>query len=344
MLSLVTIGKSMVKVLAQCALFSFVLLPVAAAAEPIKLKLSFFTSDRISLYIDMVKPFVDAINNEAPDELQIQVYSSGVLGRAPAQQAQLVLDGVADIAFVIPGATDRFPDNAVVELPGLFQGLREASMVFTALVAAQALSGYEDFTVIGAVATEPESIHAHAPIASLDDLRGMKIRVSSPTESSALAQLGMQPILMPVTAVSEAISSGAIDGATIAPALLQEFGVGRVATYHYLLHTSAGSLSLLMNRKKFESLPERTQNIIRKYSGAWAAARFADGYEKLNTRAIEQLRTDPRRKVIAPTALELDRAEVAFRSVTEEWASRSPHNRNLLDLANAEIVKFRSTR
>jgi TRAP-type C4-dicarboxylate transport system substrate-binding protein len=307
----------MITVFARWALIGCILLPAAAAAEPVKLKLAFFTSDRISLYVDMIRPFVDAVNNEAPDQLQIEVYSSGVLGKAPAQQAQLVLDGVADIALVIPGVADRFPDNAVVEMPGLFLGLREATMTFTALVAARALRGYEDFMVIGAFATEPESIHTRAAVASLDDLRGMKIRMSSPTESAALAQLGMQPTLMPATAVSDAISSGSIDGAAIAPALLQEFGIGRVATHHYLLRTSS--------------------------AGAWPAAHFADGYEKLNMQAIEQLRADPRRTVITPSQAELDRAQIAFKSVMEEWASRSPYNRALLDRTVAEIVKLRST-
>jgi TRAP-type C4-dicarboxylate transport system substrate-binding protein len=334
--------QKMLEALVGLAFIAVALAPAAAVAEPIKLKLAFFTSDRISLYTDMIKPFVDAVNDEAPDQLQIEVYSSGALGKSPAQQAQLVLDGVADIAFVIPGATDRFPDNAVVELPGLFQGLREASMVFTALVSAQLLEGYQDFVVIGAFATEPESIHTRRAIASLDDLRGATIRISSPSESSAFRQLGMQPVPMPVTSVPDAISGGEIDGAAIAPALLQEFGIGRVASYHYLLRTSAGSLSLLMNRKKFESLPVSAQNIIRKYSGAWAAARFADGYEKLNRQAIEGLRVDPRRQVIMPSGPELDRAQVAFKFVTDEWASRSPHNRALLDRATAEIAKLRS--
>jgi len=334
----------MLKTLLRCTAMSAVVLTTAAAAEPIKLKLANFTSDRTSLYVDMIKPFVDAVNSEARGELQIDVYSSGALGKAPSQQAQLVLDGIADIAFVIPGATDRFPDNAVVELPGLFQGLREASMVFTGLATTRTLRGYDDFHVIGALATEPESIHSHAAIASLDDLRGKKIRISSPSESAALARLGMQPVLMPVLAVSEAISSGAIDGAAIAPALLQEFGIGRVTSYHYLLRTSAGSLTLLMNRKKFESLPAPAQEIIRKYSGAWIAARFADGYERANAQAIEQLKADARRKVLIPTQPELDRAQAAFKFVIDSWAAEAPQNRKLLDLANAEIVKYRATR
>ncbi|MGZ3409595.1 MAG: TRAP transporter substrate-binding protein DctP [Xanthobacteraceae bacterium] len=334
----------MFKTLLRVAITSAILLPTLATGEPTKLKLANFSSDRTVLYTDMIKPFVDAVNAEAKDELQIDVYNSGVLGKSPAQQAQLVLDGVADIAFVIPGATDRFPDNTVVELPGLFQGLREASMVFTALAAAHALKGYDDFFVIGAFATEPESIHTHTAIASLDDLRGKRIRISSPIEATAFAQLGMQPVLMPVPAVSEAISANVIDGAAIAPALLQEFGIGRVATYHYLLRTSAGSLGLLMNAKKFASLPSRAQDTIRKYSGTWIASRFADGYEKVNSQSIEQLKANGRRRVITPTQPELDRAEAAFKTVNDDWASKSPHNRKLLEFAKAEIVKFRSTR
>ena len=69
----------------------------------------------------------------------------------------MVLDGKADIAFVVPGYTPaRFPDTSVVELPGLFNGTREATLVYTRLIALNALEGYEDFVVLGAYVTEPE--------------------------------------------------------------------------------------------------------------------------------------------------------------------------------------------
>jgi len=66
----------------------------------------------------------------------IRHYSGGVLGRDISQQPDLVLDGKADIAFVVPGYTPaRFPDNAVVELPGLFHDTREATLVYIRLIA-----------------------------------------------------------------------------------------------------------------------------------------------------------------------------------------------------------------
>lgn len=334
----------MLKPLLTCVLATVLMASSAARAEPIKLKLAYMLSDRTSLFVNMIKPFVDAVNVEARDQLEIEVHSSGVLGKVPSQQAQLVLDGVADIAFVIPGTSARFSDNGIIELPGLYSNLREASMVFTRLVAANALRGYEDFYAVGAFATEPESIHARKAVASLDDLKGMRIRSSSPIEAAALTRLGIEPVIMPATASADAISSGKIDGAAVAPALLQEFGIGRVTSYHYMLRTSVGPLVLLMNRKKFESLPESAQSIIRRYSGEWAVTRFADGYDVLNMQAVDRWKGDSRRKVITPTPSELDRASASFQTVIGDWAAKDSHHRKLLRLAEMEIVRYRSTR
>ena len=81
---------------------------------------------------------------------------------------------------------------------------------------------------------------------------------------------------MPVNMIAEAISSGNIDGAAVPASMLFEFGIARVATYHYFLPISPAPLALLMNRKKFDALPAPAQDIIRKYSGEWAADRFIE--------------------------------------------------------------------
>ena len=118
--------------LARCALLSFALLPAASVAEPIKLKLAYFSSDRDAPYMAVLKPFVDAVNKDAKGILEVQIYPGGVLGRSYAQQAQLVLDGTADMAWVNPSLTpELFADVAVMQLPGLFRDLKEATMAYT---------------------------------------------------------------------------------------------------------------------------------------------------------------------------------------------------------------------
>jgi TRAP-type C4-dicarboxylate transport system substrate-binding protein len=316
-----------------------------AAAEPIKLKLSFFSSDRSTSYLAAVKPFVEAVNAEARGLLEIQTYFSGALGKELARQPLMVLDGTADIAYVVPGITPQlFPDNAIIEMPGLFRDRQESSTVFTQLIAANALNDYANYFVIGAFATDPETIHSRTPITSLNDLKGKKIRVNNAGEAAALERLGATPILMPVNRIAEAMGSGAIDGAAVPPAPLADYGIKRVATYHYLLGISGAPLMVLMNRKTFDALPAAAQAILRKYSGEWAAKRFVDMYEVAENQIMEELKSDPGRTVTVPTQSDEDAAQRVFESVRTKWAAESPHNRELLNKAELEIAKFRATR
>ncbi len=159
------------------------LLSFAAAAEPITLKLSFFSSDRSLLYLVGPKPFVDAVNAEGRGRVRIEPYFSNRLG-GPEHLSQLIRDGTVDIGFEVPSYERAvFPDVGIIELPGLYRDAAEATQVFSQLVEAGALRGFSDFYVIGAFAGEPESIHARPPVVSLADLKGKRIRVNNEIEA-----------------------------------------------------------------------------------------------------------------------------------------------------------------
>jgi len=328
----------------RCGLLAMALLPTKVLAEPIKLKLSMVTSDRALIYLGAVKPFVDAVNAEAKGLLRIEVHFSGELGKEPAQQAQLVADGTADLAFIFPDySPERFSDNTVIELPGLFQDAREASTTFTRLIAAGALQGYEDFHVIGAYTSFLETIHSRLPIDSIDDLKGMRLRCGNATEASALQRLGVQPVRMPVTMVWEAISNGTIDGAVLPPAMLFEFGFGRVTSHHYMLNINVVPLALVMNRKKFDSLPEQAKDIIRKHSGDWPLASFLQSGATVTSQVMEQLASNSHRKIVYPSQTDLGTAQAAFQAFVDEWAARSLHNQMQLEMVRTEIAKLRAS-
>jgi TRAP-type C4-dicarboxylate transport system substrate-binding protein len=126
----------MLKCLLRCAVVLALVCPRPAGCEPIRLRFAFFSSDRTVLYRAAVKPFIEAANAEAKGVLAIDVYFSGTLGKDLSKQAQIVLDGAADMAAVIPTSMpERFADNAIVELPGLYRDFREATLVFSGLVA-----------------------------------------------------------------------------------------------------------------------------------------------------------------------------------------------------------------
>jgi TRAP-type C4-dicarboxylate transport system substrate-binding protein len=236
----------------------------------------------------------------------------------------------------------RFHDNAIIELPGLFRDLREATLVYTRLTAAQALKGYEQFVVLGAYGSELESLHTRPPAKNLDDFRGLAIRVNNSTAGLALGKLGMKPKVMQIQLISSAISSGSLEGAAVPLSMLFEFGIGRVATHHYFLRTSSAPLALLMSRKKFESLPPKAQSIIRKFSGEWSAERFIEVRAMIENEVMKQLEADARRNFVKPSPADLARAQAVFKGIIEEVAAESPHNRELLARVRAELAKLRT--
>jgi len=335
----------MIGVLARLVVLAIALAPLAAAAEPIKIKLAYFSSDQTLVYKILVKPFVEAVNHDAHGSIEIETFPGGSLGKVQEQQAQLVRDGVADIAYVALGPTGhQFADESAMELPGVFDNLREATLVHGRLIAAGMLRGYDDFFVIGAFASEPKSIHMRPPIATLEDLRGKRVRANNFVEAATLTKLGVSPVLLPIGQAAEAIGRGTIDGATTVVAPLITFGLGRVMTHHYFLPLGSNVTTILMNRKKFESLPKAGQDVIRAYSGEWLAVRYIEGFESYNTGLMEQLKSDPARKVTFPSQAENEVAKRVFEAVRAEWVESSPHNRQLWNAMESELRQVRLAR
>ncbi len=319
------------------------LLPLAVSAEPVQLKLSFFTSDQIDTYRFGVKPFVDAVNTEGKGLVSIQVYPNGTLGKALAEQPGMVLEGVADIAWVVPGQTPyRFPDNQLLELPNLFADVREGTLAYTRLVAANALRGYQDFFVIGAYTSAPSIIHSRKPIGSLAALKGRKIRTNNPIEAEVIERLGAIPTVMPASRLADALARGAVDGAVMSPTGLFQFGAARAATNHYILGVGSAPLVVLMNRKKFDALPQAAQALIRKYSGERAAATWVTSFGASEERSLDTIKSDPTRKAVEPSPADRAAAQKIFKSIIDAWAAKDNHNRELLTLLNAAIAKLHS--
>jgi TRAP-type C4-dicarboxylate transport system substrate-binding protein len=325
------------------AIVALMLAPVAVRAEPIKLKLAFFSSDRTHLYRSIVKPFIDAVNAEGRGLVEIEPYLSGKLGGDPAAQSRLVFDGTADIVYVVvPYEQKRFPDTAVIELPGLFADAREATLAFTRLVENGTIRDFRDFYVIGAVGSQPESIHLRPAVSSLADLKGKRVRANNDTEIAVMKRLGMMPMFVPLPQTADAISSGQLDGAFAPPVPMVEFGIGRVTAYHYMLGTSSVPLMLVMSRKRFDALPPGVQALIKKYSGVGLALQTIQIDQSSTDLIMNQIQSDPKRKVIFPSAADMLAANAVFRSIVDSFAAGDPYHVKLIDAVRMETAKLRT--
>ena len=316
-----------------------------AMAEPIQLKLSFFSSEHSETYQYGVKPFVDAVNAEGKGLLAIKVYPDGALSTALAEQPKMVLEGGADIAWVVPGQTPyRFPDNELLEMPNLFRDVREGTLAYTRLIAANALRGYQKFFVIGAYTSAPSIIHSRNANGSLAALKGQKVRANNSIEADALQRLGAIPTVMPASRLTDALARGSVDGAVMSPTGLFQFGASRAATNHYLLAIGSAPLVVVMNRKTFDGLPEAAKDLIRKYSGERAAATWINSFGAAEKQSLDKLKSDPERKVIEPSPSDREAAQRVYRSMIDAWAAESDRKRQLVTMVETELATIRSAK
>src|SRR5271170_8371158 len=114
------------------------------------LKWAVFTPDSEVTFRTVMKPYAEAVQRDSNNAVVFDLFPNGALGRNPGQQPQMLIDGVADVAWVIPSySPGRFPDTEVLELPGMFRSLRESSLVASRLGAHNVLRDYGDFYIIG---------------------------------------------------------------------------------------------------------------------------------------------------------------------------------------------------
>lgn len=315
-----------------------------AAAQPVKLKFATFSPDSERLFNTVMKPFVAGVNKDSGGTVEIEIYPNGALGRAPQQQAQMVLDGVTDIGFVVPGFTPgRFPDSEVLELPGMFRDLKEGTTVYTRMVASGAIKDFNtDYVPIAMWATPPFSLHTNYPVNSINDLKGRKIRGSGVFQIESLKALGVTTVGMAPTEVPEAISRRTIDGSTSQPAVVYDFGLDRVTSHHYFIKLGVVPLVVVMNKKKFDSLPKAGQDAIRKYGLEWNEKMYTQSMLAYDAELVKRMETDSKRKVVHPGPADTEAARKAFEPVAAAWVNKSPRHAELFKQMQAEIEKVRA--
>ncbi len=107
----------------------------ATWAQPVVLKFASFEPSQAPFTARVFTTWAEDVTNDSNGTLKIEIFAGGTLGRNPLQQLKLIQDGVADIAWTIPGYTPgRFDDTEVVELPFLVNNSLEGSTVLTRML------------------------------------------------------------------------------------------------------------------------------------------------------------------------------------------------------------------
>ncbi|MCY0148741.1 TRAP transporter substrate-binding protein [Hoeflea sp. G2-23] len=246
-----------------------------AMAQEVTLRMHQFLPPQANVPAGVLIPWAEKIGTESGGRIKVEVFSAMSLGGTPPQLMDQARDGVVDIVWTLPGYTPgRFPRAEVFELPFMMTNAEATSRAYWDLFKSD--MEMQDFKGIKILATwvhGPGVIHAKGEgVRKLEDMQGKKLRGPTRVINGLLAELGAEPIGMPVPAIPEALSKGVIDGTVIPWEVTPALRIAELVNTHTefsgdtALYTAA--FVLAMNQAKYDSLPDDLKKVIDDNTGA----------------------------------------------------------------------------
>lgn len=236
------------------------LLLAASAASAEDLKLADFQPATHPYVEKVYTPFAEEIAAATNGEVAITLFMGGELGPGPADQYNRAVDGVADLAFGLPGYTaTNFPKTLLTELPGVIDAQSGTTTILANLD--QLADEYRRTPLIGLWSNAPNLLFmADTPVRSPADLAGKNIRVPSRNAGLVVEAWGGTPVSMPAPEIYNAMQTGVIDGAFIDATTLNTFRLSEVVNHITEgMDSTISSFFLIMNRDSFNDLSEAQQ-------------------------------------------------------------------------------------
>ncbi len=116
----------------------------------------------------------------------------------------------------------------------------------------------------------PGILNTKKPVEKMEELKGMKIRCSG-TSAKVATALGATPVAMPQNETYDALQKGVVDGVLSPIETLKGWKFAEVVKSTTQNFGSAYSLAffVVMNKKKWESLPKEAQDVIEQVNKEW---------------------------------------------------------------------------
>lgn len=260
-------------------------------AKTVELKLAHFMPAMHVQHVKAFEPFAKEVAARSNGEVTVKIYPGATLGN-PKTMVDAIKNGITDIGFVIPSyVPGRFERSSVFELPFIFNSASHVAKVVYDVYDEFLADDYSDFKALWFLSAPLSQIHTtEAPLLTLDDFKGKKIRGGNALESEAITLLGGNPVGLPISELSIALQKGVVDGCFTPYAALKSHKLIDVSKYITEFNFSGALMCVLMNKAKWNSLSDNGKKVINdiatKEFGLIAAGAF-DEEDKENKLAAE---------------------------------------------------------
>ncbi|MCX8042721.1 MAG: TRAP transporter substrate-binding protein [Desulfobacterota bacterium] len=210
------------------------------------------------------------IEQRTNGRVKINVFPGGTLTSAK-DCYDGVVKGISDIGMsCFAYSRGRFPIMETVDLPLGYPSGIVATRVANEFYAVMKPRELDDVKVLYLHAHGPGLLHTKKPVAKLEDLKGMKIR-STGFSAKVVEALGGIPVAMPQPDTYEALRKGVVDGTFTPIETLKGWKQAEVikSTTDCVAVGYTTAMFVVMNKKKWESLPLEIKKVFDEVSAAW---------------------------------------------------------------------------
>ncbi len=263
-------------------------LAFGGAAGASELSLAYFMGPKHPMNAAVFTPFADKLAEVSGGEMTVRQFPGGALNSVPPKQYAILLDGVADIVFTLPGYTgDVFPLTNVVTLPDVCTS--SVACTEALLRARDLLEGEYNAKLLAIWANAPPILLTRdTPVRTLEDLAGMKVRVTSKQDVPFVEALGASAVAQPVNVINQNLANGVIDAIAIGPSAIGSFKLHEPANYLTTWFPGSGSaFVLLMNNDVWNSLSEEQQGWVSAASDASLSMAGGTFYDRAAARGLQ---------------------------------------------------------
>lgn len=319
-----------------------------AQAQEVTLRLHQFLAPQAPVPALILKPWGEALAEASDGRIKIEHFDAMALGGRPADLMDQARDGVVDLSMTLVGYTPgRFPRSEVFELPFMMTDPVATAKAYWEMVETDFQSNeFADVKVLGAWVHGPGLIHSANGVNSLEDMRGLSLRGPTRIINDLLSELGAEPVGMPLPAIPESLSRGVVQGTVIPWEVTTSIRLAELVRNHTefagdeSLYTAA--IILVMNRAKYEALPDDLRAIIDAESGAKLSG-FATQIMYDADAPAREIAVNAGNTIVTLDEAEVDRWKAASEPVVARWITdmegRGIDGAALIDEARALIAK-----
>ncbi len=268
-------------------------------------------------------------------KVKITYFPGGTLTPA-AQTYDNVVKGIADIGMSVFAYTrGKFPLIEVFDLPLGYKNGMVATKMVNEFYKKFKPKELDEVKVLYLHAHGPGILHTKKPVTKMEDLKGMKIRATG-LAAKVVTALGGAPVGTTMGETYDALRTGVAEGAMAPIEALQGWKWGEVvaSTTQNFGSAYTASMFVVMNKKKWDSLPPDVQKVVEQVSQEWIEKQ-GKVWDEIDKEGLEFSKKRGN-KIITLSKEEDARWAAAVRPLLDEYVK----NMKAKNLPGDEALKF----